>query len=96
MTGGHNFPESQGSLFTAGGRHSCLWPKATRIYESKVPAKNGTSSHTMIASTVLGKCLPRKMPFTKEFGIWEWEQELCTHKEMYVIVVDVVMQVEGI
>ena len=46
MTGGHNIPESQGSLFSAGGRHRCLWPKATRIYKSNVPAKIGTSSHT--------------------------------------------------
>ena len=30
--GGGYIPESQGSLFAAGGRHSYLWPKATRIY----------------------------------------------------------------
>ena len=46
VAGGHNIPESQESLFAAGGRHSCLWPKATRIYESDVPAKIGTFSHT--------------------------------------------------
>ena len=27
MAGRHNIPETQGSLFAAGVRHSCLWPK---------------------------------------------------------------------
>ena len=52
MAGGHNIPESQGSLFAAGGRHSYVWPKATRMYESGVPAKPGTSSHTINESQV--------------------------------------------
>ena len=30
MAGGHNIPESLGSQFAAGGRYSCVWPKATR------------------------------------------------------------------
>ena len=49
VAGGRNIPDSQGSLFAAGGRHSCLWPKVTRIHESKVPAKPGTSSHTIMS-----------------------------------------------
>ena len=39
-------PKLQWSLFAAIGRHSYLWPKVTRIYESEVPAKHGTSGHT--------------------------------------------------
>ena len=43
VAGGHNIPESHGSPFAAEGRHSYLWPNATRITKSEVPAKIGTS-----------------------------------------------------
>ena len=46
VAGDPSIPESQGSLFAVRGRHSCLWSKATRFYNSQVRAKIGTSSHT--------------------------------------------------
>ena len=57
VAGGHNISELQGSLFAAGARHSCLWPKATRFYESDDPAKPGTSSHTNL--NICGDLRPR-------------------------------------
>ena len=43
VAGGHNIPESHGSPFAAEGRHSYLWPNATRITKSEVLAKIETS-----------------------------------------------------
>ena len=34
-----------GSLFVAGGLHSCLWPDTTRFNESRVPSLAGTDGH---------------------------------------------------
>ena len=38
----HNILEVTENLFTAGGRHSYLWPEATRLFRSHFPEKNGT------------------------------------------------------
>ena len=50
---GHNIPESQMSLFAAVGLHCCLWPNATRFYNSQIPSTAETSGYTgLIISTV--------------------------------------------
>ena len=46
VAGAHNIPDSQGSLFAAGSRHSCQWPKSTGICESEALTKPGRDGHT--------------------------------------------------
>ena len=45
MVGDHKILEVTESLFAAGGRHSCLWPEATRFNKSQIPASAGTPGH---------------------------------------------------
>ena len=57
MARGHKIIEVTESLFAAGGRHSCLWPEATRFSKSQIPAFAGTDGHYMAAFLYKGTFL---------------------------------------
>ena len=48
MAGDQNIPESQLSLFTTRGLHSCLWPEATTFNKLQIPPTADTDGHIIM------------------------------------------------